>query len=136
MGYANVFSKLDQDISNQIKNLQAKQQELIEKKKNLLATKQKIQGFLTDAQEIKKILASQPELIKSIESELSKIFTTDSQPKLPIKKEAHLLTNLEYPSTEIKDNNVSVKSNNLDSEEEESLKTFTFLDTQGKNTSF
>jgi hypothetical protein len=136
MGYANVFTKLDQDISIQIKNLQAKQQELIEKKKNLLATKQKIQGFLTDAQEIKKILTSQPELIKSIESELSKIFTTDSQPKLPIKKEAILLTNLEYPAPESRDSQVSDHANNFESEEEESIKIFKFVDTQGKNTSF
>lgn len=136
MGYANVFTKLDQDISNQIKNLQTKQQELIEKKKSLLATKQKIQGFLTDAQEIKKILASQPELIQSVESELNKIFTTDMQPKLPIKKEAILPTNLEYSLSETQDNKVSDNTDNLELEEEESLKIFKFIDTQGKNTSF
>lgn len=136
MGYANVFTKLDQDISSQIKNLQTKQQELIEKKKNLLATKQKIQGFLTDAQEIKKILASQPELIQSVESELNKIFTTDTQPKLPIKKESLLPTNLEYSVSEIQENKVPDNTNNLESEEEESLKIFKFIDTQGKNTSF
>jgi uncharacterized protein (DUF3084 family) len=135
MGYANVFTKLDQDISTQIKNLQTKQQELIEKKKSLLATKQKIQGFLSDAQEIKKILASQPELIKSVESELNKIFAVDSQPKLPIKKESFLPTNLEYSISEIKDNKVVDNPNNLESEEE-SLKVFKFIDTQGKNTSF
>ncbi|BAQ62506.1 hypothetical protein GM3708_2912 [Geminocystis sp. NIES-3708] len=136
MGYANVFTKLDQDISTQIKHLQAKQQELIEKKKNLLATKQKIQGFLTDAQEIKNILASQPELVKSVESELNKIFTIDSQPKLPIKKEAILPTNLEYSDSETHDNKIDDNNNNLESQEEESLKIFKFIDTQGKNTSF
>jgi hypothetical protein len=136
MGYANVFTKLDQDISNQIKNLQTKQQELIEKKKNLLATKQKIQGFLTDAQEIKKILAFEPELIQSVESELNKIFTTDTQPNLPIKKESLLPSNLEYSISETQDNKVSDNTNNLESEEEESLKIFKFIDTQGKNTSF
>lgn len=136
MGYANVFTKLDQDISSQIKQLQTKQQELIEKKKNLLATKQKIQGFLNDAQEIKNILASNPELVKSVESELNKIFTLNSQPKLPIKKEAILPPNLEYSDAETLDNKVVDDNNNLESQEEESLKIFKFIDTQGKNTSF
>ncbi len=129
MGYANVFTKLDQDISTQIKNLQAKQQELIEKKKNLSATKQKIQGFLTDAQEIKKIIASQPELIKSIEIELSKIFTADSQSQLPVKKGTNLPTNLEYSSSESQDGKVSDNPNDLELEEEESIKIFKFIDT-------
>lgn len=101
-----------------------------------MATKQKIQGFLTDAQEIKNILASQPELVKSVESELNKIFTIDSQPKLPIKKEAILPTNLEYSDSETHDNKIDDNNNNLESQEEESLKIFKFIDTQGKNTSF
>ncbi|NCO74473.1 MAG: hypothetical protein GW795_10940 [Cyanobacteria bacterium] len=131
MGYVNVFSKLDQDISIQIKSLQAKQQELIEKKKNLLATKQKIQGFLSDAQEIKKTLEFEPDLIKSLHMELNKIFTSN----IPVKKEENIAANLEYSNEKINNNKVVNNSSNLPPEEE-SLKIFKFIDSQGKNTSF
>ena len=78
MSYLNVFNKLDQDITGQIQNLQVKQQELMEKKKNLSMTKQKIQTFLSSATEIKQMLESQPELVKSLQKELVKIFATTS----------------------------------------------------------
>lgn len=136
MGFTNVFAKLDQDLSNQIKNLQTKQQELIERKKNLLAKKQKIQGFLTDAQEIRKILESEPELISCLQTELNKIFGVESQPKLPIKKEADVSSNLEETSDKKKEIKAYNPPQNINSSEEESIKIFQFVDAQGKNTSF
>jgi len=126
-----IFGPYDQDISIQIKSLQAKQQELIEKKKNLLATKQKIQGFLSDAQEIKKTLEFEPDLIKSLHMELNKIFTSN----IPVKKEENIAANLEYSNEKINNNKVVNNSSNLPPEEE-SLKIFKFIDSQGKNTSF
>lgn len=136
MGYTNVFSKLDQDLSNQIKTLQAKQQELLEKKKNLLAKKQKIQGFLSDAEEVRKILESEPELIDSLQVELVKIFTANSQPKLPIKKEANITANLEESPEKNPEIKVSSSSKKITPSNEESIKIFQFVDAQGKNTSF
>ncbi|MGI0479504.1 hypothetical protein ACN4EE_01805 [Geminocystis sp. CENA526] len=136
MGYTNVFSKLDQDLSNQIKTLQVKQQELLERKKNLLAKKQKIQGFLSDAQEVRKILDSEPELIDSLQIELAKIFTADSQPKLPIKKESNVTANLEQSSEKNQESKVSSSPKKITPPDEESIKIFQFVDAQGKNTSF
>ncbi|BAQ66222.1 hypothetical protein [Geminocystis sp. NIES-3709] len=136
MGYTNVFSKLDQDLSNQIKTLQAKQQELLERKKNLLAKKQKIQGFLTDAQEVRKILDAEPELIESLQIELAKIFTANNQPKLPIKKENNVTVNLEEPKDKNKEVKTFTPSTSVNLQEEESIKIFQFVDAQGKNTSF
>jgi hypothetical protein len=136
MGYTNVFSKLDQDLSNQIKTLQAKQQELLERKKNLLAKKQKIQGFLSDAQEIRKMLDSEPELIESLQIELSKVFTPNNQPKLPIKKESNITMNLEESNLENKETKTSSPAKKITPPEEESIKIFQFVDAQGKNTSF
>lgn len=136
MGYTNVFSKLDQDLSNQIKTLQAKQQELLERKKNLLAKKQKIQGFLADAQEVRKMLDSESELIESLQIELSKVFTPNNQPKLPIKKEGNVTMNLEESNLQNKETKTSPPPKKVTPPEEESIKIFQFVDAQGKNTSF
>jgi len=135
----NIFDKLEQDISNQIQSLQAKQQELIEKKKYLATTKEKIQNFLTSAQEIQQIVRGEPELLKSIQKELGKIFSSHNnpQPKLPIKKENSTTPNLESPP-ENKPIDSALKSadNSDDTEEGEAIKIFNFVDAQGKNTSF
>lgn len=136
MGYTNIFSKLDQDLSNQIKTLQAKQQELLERKKNLLAKKQKIQGFLADAQEVRKMLDSEPELIDSLQEELEKIFTANNQGKLSGQKETNLTANLEESPQKNQENKVSSSAKKTTSPHEESIKIFQFVDAQGKNTSF
>ena len=89
MGYSNIFQKLDQDLTSQLQTLQAQQKELLEKKKKLSDTQEKIQNFLDSAQEVKDIIGAEPELMKSIRSELGKIFTVNSNgnsPKLPINK--------------------------------------------------
>lgn len=136
MGYTNIFAKLDQDLSNQIKTLQTKQQELLERKKHLLTKKQKIQGFLADAQEVRKMLDSEPELIESLQIELSKIFTSNNQAKLPIKKESNVTTNLEESNRPNQENKTSLPPKKVTLPEEESIKIFQFVDAQGKNTSF
>ena len=135
----NIFDKLEQDLSSQIESLQAKQQELIEKKKNLLAKREKIQNFLSSAQEIRQMVESEPELLKSIQKELGKIFVSHSnpQPKLPIKKDNNTTPNLETPSvSNPSDASVDKMPHSENSEEEESIKIFNFVDAQGKNTSF
>jgi len=134
----NIFDKLEQDLSSQIQSLQAKQQELIEKKKNLVAKREKIQNFFCSAQEVKQMIESDPELLKSVQKELGKIFTSHSnpQPKLPIKKD-NPTPNLESPAeTKSSDASIDKVVNSEDGEEEESIKIFNFVDAQGKSTSF
>lgn len=135
----NIFDKLEQDLSSQIQSLQAKQQELIEKKKNLVVKKEKIQNFLSSAQEVRQMIELEPELLKSVQKELGKIFVSHNpqQPKLPIKKEGNITPNLESASESTPhDSEVDNIANSDESEEEESIKIFKFVDAQGKNTSF
>lgn len=133
----NIFEKLEQDISNQIESLQAKQQELIEKKKNLVVMREKIQDFLSSAQEVKQMIELEPELLKIVQKELGKIFASHSnpQPKLPIKKESNITPNLESPAENTPSNSTKVVEEE-DTGEEDSIKIFKFVDAQGKKTSF
>ncbi len=135
----NIFDKLEQDLSSQIQSLQAKQQELMEKKKNLVVKKEKIQNFLSSAQEVRQMIESEPELLKSVQRELGKIFVShnNQQPKLPIKKEGNITPNLESSSESPPyDSEADNIANSDESEAEESIKIFQFVDAQGKNTSF
>lgn len=132
----NIFDKLEQELNNQIHSLQAKQQELIEKKKNLVAKREKIQNFLSSAQEVKTIIESEPELIKSVQKELGKIFAfhNNQQPKLPIKKDNSSTPNLESPSENTSSgSSVGNTANTQENDDEESIKIFNFVDAQGKN---
>lgn len=131
MGYVNIFQKLDQNIAEQLEELQTQQQELLEKKKKLLSTKQEIQKFLNSAQEIKKLVASEPELLKSLRAELGQIFAINNNntPKVPRKKIDNSKANLEPKSVSPPS---TTKSINL---EEESISDFNFVDAQGKNKS-
>lgn len=133
----NIFEKLEQDITNQIESLQAKQQELIEKKKNLVVKREKIQNFLSSAQEMKQLLESEPELLKLVQKELGKIFVSHSslQPKLPIKKDSNTTPNLESSGENHPPDATKVVQDE-DIGEEESIKIFKFVDAQGKKTSF
>jgi hypothetical protein len=79
MDYVALLNQLDRKLSNQIDGLQKKQEQLLEQKKSLLETKQKIDGFLSDAHEMKRLLNFDPELINSVSVELKKIFNSQNQ---------------------------------------------------------
>ncbi len=131
MGYVNIFQKLDQDIANKLQKLQVEQQQLLEKKKSLLGTKLEIQKFLNSAEDVKKLVDSEPELLKSLRLELGKIFSLQT-PKLPVKisenNTPNLEQNFEEESSQTPTPGISIKL------EEESINDFNFVDAQGKNT--
>lgn len=136
MTSSNIFDRLEQDLTTQIQQLQAKQQELLEKKKHISSLREKIDEFLTAAKQIRKDVDFEPELIKFLQKELNRIFqpslSSHSSPKLPLNP-----PHPNHPSHPQTDTPTSV---NLEKEEaevdEESFKVFTFVDAQGKNTSF
>ena len=147
MGYANIFQKLEQDIANQLKTLEAKQKQLVEKQKVLVNTRAKIQTFLNSAEEIKKAIEKEPELMKSVRSELGQIFNlstinynpSPAQPKLLITKEESLTPNLEELMTETKTDQSQEQNSSQNSEveedEDEIIKDFKFVDAHGNNKS-
>ena len=133
MVYVNIFQKLDQDIANKLQQLQAQQQELLEKKKNLQTIKEDIQSFLNSAQEIKTLVESEPDVLKSLRLELGKIFSMQA-PTLPIHKQENTTPNLEENIEQTASPISSLKSVII--EEEESINNSTFVDAQGQNKSF
>ena len=138
MGYSNIFQKLDQDLTSQLQTLQAQQKELLEKKKKLSDTQEKIQNFLDSAQEVKDIIGAEPELMKSIRSELGKIFTVNSNgnsPKLPIKKTEteSVVEEKETGGESPMDADLNLEDLNIG--EESPIADFNFVDADGKNTS-
>ncbi len=138
MGYSNIFQKLDQDLTSQLQTLQAQQKELLEKKKKLSDTQEKIQNFLDSAQEVKDIIGAEPELMKSIRSELGKIFTVNSNgnsPKLPIKKTEteSVVEEKETGGESPMDADLNIEDLNIG--EESPIADFNFVDADGKNTS-
>ena len=134
MGYANIFQKLDQDLAKKLKQLEAQQQELLEMKQSLQNMQDNIQNFLNSAQEIKILVESEPELLKSLRLELGKIFSMQT-PSLPIQKSEKKSENSKPSSEESLEQEITLKSS-LIIEEEESINNSTFVDAQGQHKSF
>ncbi|HIK36450.1 MAG: hypothetical protein NZ901_12545 [Geminocystis sp.] len=131
----NIFDKLEQDLTTQIQQLQAKQQELLEKKKHISSLREKVDEFLANAREIRKSVEFEPELLKFLQKELTKIFqptlTSHASPKLPLNPIPP-----GHPADLETDKPTSVNLEKEAEVEEESFKVFRFVDAQGKNTSF
>ncbi len=143
MEYIEVFNKLDQKLSNKIDELQKQQEKLLERKKYLLETKQKIHCFLSDAYEMKQLLDFNPDLIHSVSSELGKIFTEgkslDFKKTNQIKASEELESMMEAPiesSSDFMNTQDLDPSLVIDSDEEEPIKIYKFIDSDGKDTAF
>lgn len=134
MEYLNIFNQLDQKYSQKIEDLQRQQEEWIEKKKYLLEAKQKVHCFLSDAYEIKQVLDFQPELITSIQAELSKIFRGEIHPENLgenyVKSEGKKAESLVDDLPDLDPQMV------IDADEQEPIKIFKFVDSEGKDTSY
>ncbi len=138
MEYIDFFEQIDQDLSQQMKSLQKKQEELIEQKKIFLETKQKIHGFLSDAHEMKQLLESHPDLVELVRTELNKMFKVDSSSSNPpLNKQ----TNQSEKTTKVaqkkevsqgKKEPVKLPPDNL--EKQEKIEIFNFVDMDGKST--
>ena len=133
MGNVNIFQKLDQDIANQLQQLEAQQQELLEKKESLQTIQEDIQTFLNSAQEIKTLVESEPDLFKYLRLELSKIFSIQA-PTLPLHKPENNTPDLEENVEQMTSATSSFKP--LIIEEDDSVNNSTFVDAQGQNKSF
>ncbi|MGY6530092.1 MAG: hypothetical protein ACXITR_09200 [Cyanobacterium sp.] len=134
MEYVDIFEKIDGDLSQRVKDLQKKQQELLEQKKFLTEAKQKIHGFLSDANEIRQVLEFHPNLVEVVRDELDKIFVVNSP--------SH---NLKLPNTRTTKNNNSLPQSqevevNLPTErlkkakEPEKIQFFPYVNMEGKAT--
>ncbi len=136
MEYINLFNRLDQDLSQRIEDLQRQQEELIEQKKYLLEAKQKVHCFLSDAYEIKQILDFKPELVTSLQGELNKIFEGDIQDmNLEENSEGVEIKELDSVTEEDEELNLDQQMV-IDTDEQEPIKIFKFVDTEGKDTSY
>ena len=141
MGYIEVFNQIDQNLSSRIGTLKKRQEELIDEKKQLLETKQKVHSFLSDAHEIKKVLDFSPELVHSIQAELYKIFQPESKLEIQdTKNVTKVKLNSEQttpnPKPEKKETQPKRKQATVNNEKQEPIKVFNFVDIEGKNTSF
>lgn len=141
MGYINIVQKLDQDIATKLQQLQAQQQELLQKQQNLHKMQEDIQSFLNSAQELKTLLDSEPDLLKSLRLELGKIFSMQA-PTLPIHK-PEKNQQPEYTKPSVDENNVESTNSSISSlkklvieEEEELVNSSSFVDAQGQDRTF
>lgn len=141
MGYINIVQKLDQDIATKLQQLQAQQQELLQKQQNLHKMQEDIQSFLNSAQELKILLDSEPDLLKSLRLELGKIFSMQA-PTLPIHK-PEKNQQLEQSKPSVDENNVEPTNSSISSlkklvieEEEELVNSSSFVDAQGQDRTF
>lgn len=135
MEYIDLFEQIDQDLSARVKDLQKKQEQLIEQQKNLVETKQKIHAFLSDAHEMKLLLEFQPDLVEVVRGELNKIFATDSsenQKGLNKDKNKVIKQEKNEPKSEILADEKKIKKEK--SEEQEKIEIFNYVDMQGKST--
>jgi len=135
MEYIDLFEQIDQDLSARVKDLQKKQEQLIEQKKNLVETKQKIHAFLSDAHEMKLLLEFHPDLIEVVRGELNKIFsadTSDNKKSLSKEKNKVVKQDKNEPKSEVSPDEKKIKKEK--SEEQEKIEIFNYVDMQGKST--
>ena len=139
MDYIEVFNQLDQKLSDKIERLQKQQEHLLEQKKHLVEAKQKIDGFLTNAYEMKKLLDFNSELVQSVQVELNKIFKFEGKAKI-LNDNNSKLTNSKQTLAE---SNPDISKNLeldpqlvIETEDQEPIRIFKFVDSEGKNTSF
>jgi hypothetical protein len=135
MEYLNLFNQLDQNLSQKIEDLQKQQEELIEQKKYLLEAKQKIHCFLSDAYEIKQVLDFQPELVTSLQAELNKIFQGETSSKNLRENSDKVNSKIDNLITE-EDEELNLDEIVIDTDEQEQIKIFKFVDSQGKDASY
>lgn len=134
MEYIKVFDQLDQQISKKIEDLQKQQDKLLERKKYLVETKQKIHCFLSDAYQMKQSLNFNSDLVQSVNLELNKIFQGEGNLKFLENneiKQAKMESNSELSSHQDLEPQVEI-----DAEQEEPIKIYKFVDSEGKNTQF
>ena len=135
MDYIEVFNQLDQKLSDKIDRLQKQQEHLLQQKKHLVETKQKIQGFLTDAYEMKKLLDFNSELSQSVQTELNRIFKSEGKVKLVNNNHNNQPTNVESNADTSKNLELDPQVV-IETEDQEPIRIFQFVDSEGKNTSF
>ncbi len=135
MDYIEVFNQLDQKLSHKIERLQKQQEHLLQQKKHLVETKQKIQGFLTDAYEMKKLLDFNSELSQSVQTELNRIFKSEGKVKLVNNNHNNQQTNVESDADTSKNLELDPQVV-IETEDQEPIRIFQFVDSEGKNTSF
>jgi hypothetical protein len=134
MEYIELFNQLDQQISSKIEDLQKQQEKLLERKKYLLDTKQKIHSFLSDAYQMKQLLDFNSDLAQSVKAELNKIFQGE--------KELNYLKNNQVNQPKIESRPNLLNNQDLepqvviDTSQEEPIKLYKFVDSDGKDTSF
>ena len=134
MEYVKVLNQLDQQISEQIEDLQKQQDELLERKKYLLDTKQKIHCFLSDAYQMKQSLDFDSDLVQSVNMELNKIFQGNGDLKFLENneiKQANKQSNSQLNNNQDLDSQILI-----DAEQEEPIKIYKFVDSEGKDTQF
>lgn len=134
MEYVKVLNQLDQQISEQIEDLQKQQDELLERKKYLLDTKQKIHCFLSDAYQMKQSLDFDSDLVQSVNLELNKIFQGNGDLKFLENneiKQANKQSNSQLNNNQDLDSQILI-----DAEQEEPIKIYKFVDSEGKDTQF
>lgn len=134
MEYIEIFNQIDREISNKIEYLQKQQDKLLERKKYLLDTKQKIHCFLSDAYEMRQLLNFSPDLAESVNAELNKIFQGEENLRIESKNQ---LNDSKIESTlDFMDNQDLDSQMVIDAEQEEPIKIYKFVDSDGKDTSF
>jgi hypothetical protein len=137
MEYIEIFNQLDHEISDKVEELQKQQERLLERKKYLLETKQKIHCFLSDAYEMKQLLDFNPQLSETVNLELTKIFQNEGEFKIGeenvAEEKEELETNVDYLKEEDLDYDLDI---NTEVEEEQPIKLYKFVDSHGKDTQF
>ncbi|AFZ47596.1 hypothetical protein Cyast_1635 [Cyanobacterium stanieri PCC 7202] len=135
MEYVDIFERIEGDLSDRVKDLQKKQQELLEQKKFLTEAKQRIHGFLSDAHEIRQVLEFHPSLIEVVRGELDKIFAVNSPShnlQLPKAKGGKIPDNSPPQSKEVE---VNLPTEGMKKPKDpEKIKFFPYVNMEGKTT--
>ncbi|MBE9222121.1 hypothetical protein IQ215_05370 [Cyanobacterium stanieri LEGE 03274] len=136
MEYVDIFEKIEGDLSQRVKDLQKKQQELLEQKKFLTEAKQKIHGFLSDANEIRQVLEFHPHLVEVVREELDKIFAVNAPShnlKLPNTNPRKTSPNNPLPQSKEVEVNLPTEGMKK-TKEPEKIQFFPYVNMEGKTT--